>query len=87
MAQAKKKKRDVKPKSSLSPSDRKRLQRQRDKSLGWVEVSVRVSGEQVKALREFAASLPHPPVPVDPDQLSLLAEIDEQLDGKSPGGP
>ncbi len=77
-----------KAKTGLTPSDRKRLQRQRDKARGWVEVSVRVSAQEAQALRDFAATLPPPPEPVDPDQLSLLADLDQQIqEGQSPGGP
>ena len=63
----------------MTPTERKRLQRARDKALGWTEVNVRVGQEQVDAVKMFAASLPPPPHPTDPRQLSLLDEIDRQL--------
>lgn len=70
----------------MTPTERKRLQRARDKAAGWTEVNVRVSGEQADAVKAFAASLPPPPPPTDPAQLSLLDEIDKQLNGKELGG-
>lgn len=65
----------------MTPTERKRLQRARDKAAGWAEVNVRVAGDQAEAVRAFAASLPPPPPPTDPRQLSLLDEIDRKLKG------
>jgi hypothetical protein len=44
----------------LSAAERKKRQRERDKSQGWVEVTVKVSHEHAEKVREFAASLPAP---------------------------
>lgn len=65
----------------MTPTERKRLQRARDKAAGWTEVNLRVGQEHAEALRAFAASLPPPAPPTDPRQLSLLDEIDRQLSG------
>jgi len=64
---------------ALSPTDRKRLQRQRDKASGWSEVSVKVAAEHAEKVRQFAAQLPAPRPPSDPRQLELLAQLDRQL--------
>jgi hypothetical protein len=63
----------------LSSTDRKRLQRQRDRAAGWAEVSVRVAAEHAESVRNYAAQLPAPRPPADPRQLELLAYIDRQL--------
>lgn len=65
----------------MTPTERKRLQRQRDKAAGWAEVNVRVAACQAEAVRDFAASLPPPPPPTDARQLSMLADLDRQLSG------
>ena len=65
----------------MTPTERKRIQRARDKAAGWMEVNLRVGQEHAEALRAFAASLPPPVPPTDPRQLSLLDEIDRQLSG------
>lgn len=67
----------------MTPTERKRLQRQRDRAAGWSEVVVRVAAEHAEALRAFASTLPDPKPPTDPRQLSLLDEIDRQLSGKA----
>jgi len=67
----------------MSPAQRKKLQRDRDRALGWVEVTVKVAAERVEELREFVASLPDPEPPKDPRQLDMLAEIERQLAEKS----
>ncbi len=59
-------------KASLTASERKRLQRQRDKLLGWVEVSVKVPYTQVDELRAFVGCLGTPPAPVDTRELDML---------------
>lgn len=69
----------------MTPTERKRLQRTRDRAAGWTEVNVRVAANQAEAVRGFAASLPPPPPPTDPRQLSLLDEIDRQLRGEADG--
>ena len=63
----------------MTPTERKRLQRARDKAAGWTEVNVRVAGDQAEAVRAFAASLPPPLPPTDPRQMSLLAHLEKQL--------
>ena len=65
----------------MTPTERKRLQRARDRAAGWTEVNLRVGQEHAEALRAFAATLPPPAPPTDPRQLSLLDEIDRQLNG------
>jgi hypothetical protein len=70
---------------SLTPSQRKKLQRDRDRALGWVEVTVKVAAERVQEVRDFAASLPDPEPPKDPRQMDMLAEIDRQLAGETQG--
>lgn len=72
---------------SMSAAQKKRKQRERDRLLGWREITVRVGQEQVDAVRDFVAGLPPPEPPTDPRQLDLLDRIDEELaDGDvSPG--
>lgn len=67
----------------MTPTERKRIQRARDKAAGWAEVNLRVGQEHAEALRAFAASLPPPAPPTDPRQLDMLAELDRQLSGKA----
>jgi hypothetical protein len=64
---------------SLSPAQRKRLQRDRDRALGWVEVTVRVAAERAHEVRAFAADLPAPEPPKDPHQLDLIEELERKL--------
>ena len=64
---------------SLSPSERKKLQRKRDKALGYVETTVRVPKRDLELVRRFVAALP-PPEPVsDPNQMDLLDQIDREI--------
>jgi hypothetical protein len=52
-------------------------------------VTVKVAADQVEAVRAFAASLPDPRPPVDPDQLDLIDRIEAELQGEDapkPGG-
>lgn len=70
-------------KTALSPTERKRLQRQRDRAAGWVEVTVKVAADQVANIRRISADLPPPPTPCDPSQLDLLAALDEKLGGST----
>lgn len=73
---------------SLTAAERKRLQRKRDRLLGWTEVTVKVSAQKVQEVRDFAASLPEPPPLVDPDQLSLLEDLNLSLsDGRRQSKP
>jgi len=65
--------------TKMSSTERKRVQRERDRLSGWVEVTVKVAHDQVAPLRAFAAALPPPEPPTDPRQLDLLEAIDEQL--------
>ena len=72
----------------MTPTERKRIQRARDKAAGWTEVNIRVGQEYAEALRDFAASLPPPASPTDPRQLDMLAELDRQLSGgREPSSP
>lgn len=64
---------------SLTAAERKRLQRNRDRALGWVEVTVRVAAERAHEVRAFAAGLPDPEPPKDPRQLDLIEELDRKL--------
>lgn len=64
---------------ALSSTQRKRLQRQRDRALGWTEISVRIAREHTEVLRSFAATLPPPTPPKDPRQLDLIAQLESQL--------
>lgn len=57
---------------ALSPTERKKLQRQRDRAAGWTEVTVKVAVEHADAVRRFAAQLPAPQPPADPRQLDML---------------
>lgn len=72
----------------MTPAQRKAAQRQRDRALGWAEVVVRVDASRADEVRAFAASLPPPPEPTDPRQLSLIAGLDAALNGdkEGPGG-
>lgn len=65
--------------SGLSPAERKRLQRKRDKSLGYAEINLRVPRRDLELVRRFVSALPPPEPVTDPDQLDLLAEIDRQI--------
>ena len=67
----------------MTPTERKRLQRARDRAAGWTEINVRVPANQAEAVKAFAASLPPPPPPTDPRQLSMLEQIDKQLSGQA----
>jgi hypothetical protein len=64
--------------------ERKRLQRKRDRALGWREINVKIAADQVEAVKDFCAALPPPAHPTDPRQLDLLASIDAEMeeDGK-----
>ncbi len=64
----------------MSSSEKKRKQRQRDRLLGWTEVTVKVAAHRAQDVRDYAASLPAPVPPTDPDQLSLLDRIEEELE-------
>ncbi len=63
----------------MTPAERKRLQRERDRIAGWVEVTVRVAADQAQVLRDYAASLPLPLPPADPRQLELIDRIEDEL--------
>lgn len=64
---------------SMTPAERKRLQRQRDRLCGWVEVTVKVPATRAQEVKDFAAAMPPPDDPVDPRQLSLIEELDQAL--------
>lgn len=63
----------------MTPAERKKKQRQRDRAAGWVEVTVKVAKVRADEVRAFAATLPPPPLPTDPDQLDLIDRIDGEL--------
>lgn len=65
----------------MTPAERKRAQRKRDRIAGWAEVTVRIDARQADAVRAYAASLPPPPGPTDPAQLSMLDQLDAMLSG------
>lgn len=65
----------------MTPTERKRAQRKRDRLAGWNEVTLKVPADRIEELRAFVASLPPPPPPTDPAQLSMLVAIDLQLAG------
>ena len=57
----------------MTPAERKRLQRERDRIAGWV------AADQAQVLRDYAASLPLPLPPADPRQLELIDRIEDEL--------
>lgn len=63
----------------MNAGQRKAAQRQRDKAMGWAEITVRVDAARADEVRAFAASLPPPPPPTDPAQLSLIEQLDAAL--------
>jgi len=63
----------------MTPTQRKKLQRQRDKALGYVETTVRVPKRDLEMVRRFVAALPPPEPVTDPDQLDLLDQIDREI--------
>ena len=65
----------------MTPAERKRAQRRRDKIAGWAEVTVKVDARQADVVRAYAATLPPPPGPTDPAQLTMLDELDAILSG------
>lgn len=70
----------------MTPAERKRVQRQRDRLAGWAEVAVKVDAARVDEVRSFVASLPPPPPPTDLAQLSMLDQLDAQLSGSDASG-
>ena len=64
---------------SMTNAQKKAKQRQRDRLLGWTEVTVKVAANRAQDVKDYAASLPFPVPPTDPDQLSLLDRIEEEL--------
>lgn len=69
-----KKRKPTKKQIAAGAAERKRQQRQRDRSHGWVTVSVRVAADRAQEVRDFAASLPAPAPPKDPNQQDLPLE-------------
>lgn len=63
----------------MNAAERKKKQRQRDKLLGWQEVTVRVAATQAQFVRDYAATLPDPTPPVDPRQLDMIEQLDSDL--------
>lgn len=66
----------------MTPAERKRAQRQRDKLAGWVEVTVKVAADRAEDVRDYASTLPPPAAPTDPNQLSLIEQLDRAIDGR-----
>jgi hypothetical protein len=64
---------------SMTNAQKKAKQRQRDRLLGWTEVTVKVAANRAQDVKDYAASLRGPVPPTDPDQLSLLDRIEEEL--------
>ncbi len=71
-----KKKKPTKKQRRENASERKRKQRERDKSLGYVQLNLRVPAEKAQEVRDLVASFPEPVAPVDPNQLDLLSDQD-----------
>lgn len=69
---------------ALTSTQRKHLQRLRDRAAGWSEITVKVASEHAETVRSFAAQLPPPRPPADPRQLELLAQLDRQITGNQP---
>lgn len=63
----------------MTPAERKKKQRQRDKALGWAEVTLKMPADRIAEVRAFIAQLPPPPRPTDPNQLDLIDRIDQEL--------
>lgn len=72
-------KRDASQKT-LSAAERKKLQRERDKSRGWVEVTVKVSHEHADKVRLYAAQLPKPRGPAKPKKRDAVETLKLALD-------
>lgn len=66
----------------MTPAERKRKQRRRDELAGWRELRVKVGQEHVESVRDFVASLPPPAPPTDPNQLSMIEQLDRAIDGR-----
>lgn len=66
---------------------RKKLQRDRDRALGWREVIVKVADDQVQAVRDFVACLPPPAPPSDARQMDLIDRIEAELEGSMEPSP
>ena len=64
---------------AMTSAQKKAKQRQRDKLLGWREVTLRIPADQTEAVRAFVAGLPDPQPPRDPRQLDLIDRIEEEL--------
>lgn len=52
-------------------AEAKRQWRKNKKAAGWLEVRVWVSKDKAQEVKDFAASLPKPSAPVNPDQQML----------------
>lgn len=63
----------------MNSAERKKAQRQRDKLMGWQEVTVRVAADQAQVVRDYAAGLPYPTPPTDPRQLDLIEELERGM--------
>lgn len=62
----------------------KQLQRERDRILGWKEVTVKVAREYEAEIRRLAANMPGPRPLSDPRQLDMIAHIEAQIAGDAP---
>lgn len=64
-------------KEALTPAERKRLQRQRDKSQGYVEITVRVPEDRIDDARLYCSKLKPSKRKSDKSQIDMFAEAAE----------
>lgn len=63
-------------------AERKRLQRRRDRALGWREILIKIPAGQEAYVRDFVADLPPPKPPTDPNQLDFIEQIEREISSK-----
>jgi hypothetical protein len=68
---------DMSRSPALSPAERKRQQRARDKAEGYTQVTLRVPVHCVDQVRQFVAELPPPAPSALPGQQSLFGDLDD----------
>lgn len=64
-------------KQGLTAAERKRLQRARDKAVGYVEISVRVPADRVEEVRSWCAQLTPKSRPRDVSQMDMFKGVAE----------